>query len=340
MRKKILVLALTAILTLTSVGLATADNNSDTIKVKIDNQALNLTDKPVIVEGRTMLPVRAIAEALDCEVAYEPVTKVVTITKDGMEPIHIIIGNEGSFISPEGRTYVPLRYIAEKFGAEVEWNGDSRTVEITTTISEGVSGVVEEPKADEPAADEKEEPVTKEITFDSIVKGGDTKLPTEDGRGILETEIVTKNSFPLEIGNFIVKDIGLMNTGLNSPYGDEYIGITCESLIGDGITQGNSQIRMLLVDQDGFGRYRSASGFDKGIGKIFKKEFPLAKGEDGTTTAVTIGEVFTNIYAVTNGGFDWDFDKDGWKFKAEKIKYIGLYDYTKNKIFFIENPLK
>lgn len=325
-----LVLALILALALTSIAFAT----SDTIKVKIDNQALNLTDKPVIVEGRTMLPVRAIAEALDCEVIYEPVTKVVFITKDGMEPIHIIIGNEGSFISPEGRTYVPLRYIAEKFGAEVQWNGDSRTVEITTT-SEGVSGVEEEQKVDEPepAVEEKEDPGTKEVDFDSIVKGGKKELPTEDGRGILETEIVTKDSFPLEIGNYIVKDISLMNTGLNSLYGDEYIGITCESkMIGT-----SSRLRMLLVDQDSLGRYRSAIGFDEGgIGDIFLKEYSLAKGLNDATS-IKVGEVFTNLYGITNGAFDEKFDKDGWKFKAESVKYIGLYDYTKNKIFFIEN---
>ncbi len=335
MRKRILALLLTATLTLTSIGLAAAQAERDNeIQVKIDGKVITLTNKPVIIDGRTMLPVRAIAEALDCDIIYEPVTKVVSITKEGMDPIHIIIGNEGSFISEEGRTYVPLRYIAEKFGAKVEWNSETRTVEITTT-SEDTSVVVEEPATNEPQpapVEQKKEPAAKEVDLNSIIKGGFKNLVTEDGRGVLEAEIVTKDSFPLQVGDFIVKDISLLNTGLNSPYGDEYIGVTCESRKKGT----SSDLRMLLVDQNGLGRYRSAIGFDEGgIANIFLKKYPLAKGLNSVRT-IKIGEIFTNIYSIVNGGFDETFDKDAWKFKAESVKYIGLYDYTKNKIFFIE----
>jgi hypothetical protein len=97
----------------------------------------------VIVDGRTLLPLRFVAYALGAEVDWTPATEY------SPSLVHIMMGDRAlSFtlgaITPElaalgmdvppqtmnDRTMVPLRFIAEFFGAMVSWDGETRTAEI------------------------------------------------------------------------------------------------------------------------------------------------------------------------------------------------------------------
>jgi len=357
MRKRILALLLTATLTLTSIGLAAAQAERDNeIQVKIDGKVITLTNKPVIIDGRTMLPVRAIAEALDCDIIYEPVTKVVSITKEGMDPIHIIIGNEGSFISEEGRTYVPLRYIAEKFGAEVQWNGDSRTVEIKTTTSEGVPGVVEEPKVDksEPAVEEikEEKPIIqqpmqpekeyKELTdfpskdFKELNLAQANNIPTKNRQGIKTVYFATKEDLPIKVGNFVVTDINISK--------DTFIGTRMLFVSGKSLVQtSTAYVCGGLVDTNNQYRHRNAISYMKDFYTHYVSQYPNLVGlddEGGDYGTIHANRAFTTAHVITDGSGDWNFDKDSYKFPLSKVKNIGIYDYTTNEMLLIENPFK
>jgi len=98
---------------------------------------------PVIVDGRTLIPVRFIAEALGADVDWTPATD------NNPMLVHITINNETltfglGEISSElyalgmdvpaqlmgGRTMVPIRFISEFFGAIVTWNGETQGIEI------------------------------------------------------------------------------------------------------------------------------------------------------------------------------------------------------------------
>jgi len=96
---------------------------------------------PIIKGERTFLPIRLIAEELGATVTWNEADQSVTIVKDDMA-IVIYIGqafalvngspvalDEPAFIV-NGRTYLPLRFIAENLGAEVIWDGQARTVTI------------------------------------------------------------------------------------------------------------------------------------------------------------------------------------------------------------------
>ena len=105
---------------------------------------------PKIVNGRTMLPARFVAENLGAKVEWDGENKVVTITgKNGKgEDVVIIItiGSEIAKVITENvsedvkldspafiendRTYTPIRFISEKLGASVEWIEDERKVVI------------------------------------------------------------------------------------------------------------------------------------------------------------------------------------------------------------------
>ncbi|MBE7015604.1 MAG: hypothetical protein E7417_02135, partial [Ruminococcaceae bacterium] len=97
---------------------------------------------PKIVNDRTMLPIRFIAEALGAEVKWNADTRKVTIVKDDIEIIITIDSDKAivnntviSLDSPafieSDRTYLPLRFVSENLGAKVEWKADRQQVVIT-----------------------------------------------------------------------------------------------------------------------------------------------------------------------------------------------------------------
>ena len=69
---------------------------ADGLTVTVNGQALALEGAAAakVENGHLMVPVRALAEALGCEVAWEPYTNQVTITRDGVECYHFTIGGD------------------------------------------------------------------------------------------------------------------------------------------------------------------------------------------------------------------------------------------------------
>jgi hypothetical protein len=96
---------------------------------------------PVIKNGRTLIPVRAIAEGFGADISYVDATKTVTITK-GDTVITIVIGSGVAKVNgvevaldqkaavTNNRMYVPLRFILETLKLDVQWDADTNTIEI------------------------------------------------------------------------------------------------------------------------------------------------------------------------------------------------------------------
>lgn len=94
---------------------------------------------PVIKEGRTTLPVRLIAEALDAAVVWDGAEQKVTIEKDGLL-IEIFIDQPFAMVNDapvpldvpgfieNGRTFLPVKFIAENLGATVLWDDTTKEV--------------------------------------------------------------------------------------------------------------------------------------------------------------------------------------------------------------------
>jgi hypothetical protein len=111
-------------------------------RVNLNNEFKTLEAAPFISKkGVTMVPLRFISEAFKATVAWDPVFKSVTIDLNG-KTLRIQVGfmtadvNGKSFalqdapVIVNGRTFVPLRFIAENFGAQVDWDGALRMVSI------------------------------------------------------------------------------------------------------------------------------------------------------------------------------------------------------------------
>lgn len=118
----------------------------------VDGQARVMDAAPVIVQGRTLLPVRFAAEGIGAVVGWDNAARKVTITLEGTTVELWIDSNvarvNGSyrFVDPEngavkpvimspGRTMVPLRFVAESLGSQVDWNAQTRQITVTYPAS-------------------------------------------------------------------------------------------------------------------------------------------------------------------------------------------------------------
>ncbi len=113
------------------------------VKVVMNRQQLAFEAAPEIVNGRTMVPIRAIAEALDYNVTFDEAARSVQLAK-GEETIELYIGKTGLKHTVPGReakikpmdvepyilqnlTFVPVRFFAEETGMDVQWDEATRT---------------------------------------------------------------------------------------------------------------------------------------------------------------------------------------------------------------------
>jgi hypothetical protein len=107
----------------------------------VNDKVVQLDAAPEINNGRTFLPLRAIAEAFGAQVTWVPETQGITVVL-GNNQIGLQIGNNTAVVNgnvlsivppyiKNGRTMVPLRVIAEGFGAQVEWDPVNYIVTIT-----------------------------------------------------------------------------------------------------------------------------------------------------------------------------------------------------------------
>lgn len=84
-----------------------------------------------IIEGKTMVPLRFIAENLDAEVKWDGKLKEVSIIqKDKVLTLKVGKGSGEEAIIQANRTLVPLRYISEELGAHVLWVPSQKAIEI------------------------------------------------------------------------------------------------------------------------------------------------------------------------------------------------------------------
>jgi hypothetical protein len=118
----------------------------DNPQAKINGEVKTLDAAPFIMNGRTVVPLRFIGEALGAEIGWDNAQRMVSY-KLGKEILYfwidkpeakIVIGPlfskpiplEAAPIIKGGRSFVPVRVVSELLGAAVGWDGTTRTVTI------------------------------------------------------------------------------------------------------------------------------------------------------------------------------------------------------------------
>ncbi|MCL2376721.1 MAG: stalk domain-containing protein [Defluviitaleaceae bacterium] len=115
------------------------------ISVYFNGRRMEFDQPPIIVNDRTMVPFRSIFEAFGAEVHWSQEMQQVAALHDIVD-IHLNIGSLRAYIDRQphyldaapfvtrdtNRTMVPIRFISEAFGADVDWDNDARNVIIST----------------------------------------------------------------------------------------------------------------------------------------------------------------------------------------------------------------
>lgn len=110
--------------------------------VTLDGNRIDTENLAKVVSGRTMIPVRCLAEQLGADVSYDSTLKAARIVRAGVEII-MPIGSKTCTVNGEpfqmdvapyienGRTMIPARYVSELFGQNIQWISETRTAAVT-----------------------------------------------------------------------------------------------------------------------------------------------------------------------------------------------------------------
>lgn len=109
--------------------------------VELNDQRLVTSVPPLVMDGRTLVPMRDIFEALGASVNYNALTRGINATKEN-STVNLQIGNRAATVNGQtvyleqaplivsGSTLVPLRFVSEAMGARVTYNAPAQLVSI------------------------------------------------------------------------------------------------------------------------------------------------------------------------------------------------------------------
>lgn len=137
-------------ITVESTPTVAKNNNTNYIILQVDNPLMNVDGMPsaidagigttpIVYNGRTLVPIRAIVEAMGGKVGWDNATSAITLTYKSTT-IKLIVDNTTATVNGtsktldvapmvlNGRTLLPIRFITENFGGEVEWEDSTETI--------------------------------------------------------------------------------------------------------------------------------------------------------------------------------------------------------------------
>ncbi|MFR2182321.1 MAG: copper amine oxidase N-terminal domain-containing protein [Hominilimicola sp.] len=111
---------------------------SDTPYIEFDGNILGFDVPPVIEDGSTLVPMRFLFEQMGADVEWDGKTQTATATLDNkavtfsIDNVNARINNKPAKMDVparlvNGKTMVPLRFLSENMGYDVDWDADSRT---------------------------------------------------------------------------------------------------------------------------------------------------------------------------------------------------------------------
>ena len=226
MKKQILSISLAAALAVSCTGIAMAEDKTPTVFVNqgqifFDDQA------PVILgEGTTLVPARGVFEAMGAKVEWKEDTRTVDVTSsdnktlirltidDSTMKVFDVSGVFGAlmsgqdFVAPENdvtldvapqiisdRTMIPLRAISEALDADVQWNGEDYTINITTANAPSAdAGVPALSLSADKLTAAKDEEVVLSVNADNVIEGAIGAANPEFTYGYVKAASITVNA--------------------------------------------------------------------------------------------------------------------------------------------------
>jgi len=145
--KKLVASILCIVLMMTSFAFAAEVFEKPEFNILVNGVEVDKTDVPILIEGRTLVPLRTLAVSLgvpndDEHIKWDGEKRQVTVI-DEYFSIVLYIDSNVAWVNGEektidvpatlynGRTYLPARFVAESFGKYVGWDGETGTITIT-----------------------------------------------------------------------------------------------------------------------------------------------------------------------------------------------------------------
>ena len=111
---------------------------SDTPYIEFNGNILGFDVPPIIEDGSTLVPMRFLFEQMGADVEWDSETQTATATLDNkavtfsIDNVNARINNKPAKMDVparlvNGKTMVPLRFLSENMGYDVDWDADSRT---------------------------------------------------------------------------------------------------------------------------------------------------------------------------------------------------------------------
>lgn len=179
--------------------------NLHTAQVDVNGSLVETPFVPYIFKGRTFVPIREITESMGARVEWDQKTKSATISLDNQK-VQLKIDSQIVYVngdkqniqaentpkfakysrpSAETKTMVPLRFLSEAFGFDVQWDQSDRKVTISNLQSVALPEP-KEPKQEDPKAKEKKE--TKKKSTEKKNQEKSQKAVSIDGQTSSSTE--------------------------------------------------------------------------------------------------------------------------------------------------------
>lgn len=233
MRKCVIFVLCVCMLFSSFVTPCTADEGSDKITLFVDGKMVDCAkygQEPVIVEGRTLVPLRSVFEALGATVQWNNDTRTVISKRENIE-VSLSVDSDTLYINGEAktidippqlmnnRTMVPVRAVAEAFGCTVKWDNNTRSVQITSILDETPEKVMEAILA-----------AAKNFDVYEILKHVD-EASAKEGMGSVKNLLVS-----LENYEFTQEETGILTSFLRNTLNCSTFKVLGSSISGDEAT--------------------------------------------------------------------------------------------------------
>ena len=338
--KKILSLILAVCMILSSLCVVSVYADEG-IKIVVNGTELKLDQMPVIKDGRTLIPLRGISEALGAEVIYTDSTKRVTATRDDVV-VKLKIGSNEAYVDEHkktldvpaeiinSRTMVPVRFVSEAFGSDVKWDDATRTVAITDngTKKGNLAPLISEFHRPVPTKFEKSNKIDDILYFG---QGG--SIPDDSlGEIVYDQKTYTEGLEILgegEYGTVEVKDGVLVATTTTVPDKNSKF-----------IIKGKNQVKGEVKEDDvmllSFDMRCTQGGDENDLGSVLIQLEEPAKYTKAIFAEVYAGREWETLYLPatgTAGAVNFGI-RAGTRLQTVEIKNIKLINYGTGKVDF------
>jgi|GEM_PF-2147605 len=173
------------IVSIVEVGAGAEDGDGHVIVLQLDNttasvngQSVTLDVAPFLKDGRTLVPLRFVTEALGANLEWNGKEQSITLRR-GTDKMKLVLNSSEALVNGQtvfldvpainhkGRTMVPIRFVIENFDLEIEFDNKTRTI---TIYSKQVDEATEEDAYEDDDVYEEEAPLQEGSVNDFVGK--------------------------------------------------------------------------------------------------------------------------------------------------------------------------